>query len=1090
MIRKVIEFSANNRLLVILVVAVAVAFSVYTMRHMRLDAIPDLSDTQVIVFTRWDRSPDIVEDQVTYPIITALLGAPRVKAIRGFSDFGFSYVYVIFQDGTDIYWARSRVNEYLSKIQGNLPEGARMELGPDATGVGWVYMYALVDRTGKHDLAQLRTYQDWYLRYALQSVPGVAEVAGIGGFQKQYQVTIDPNRLQSYGISIVEVMKAIQDSNDEAGGRLIEWAGTEYMVRAKGYVSSTADLEKVVVKNNGAGTPVLLRDVAQIALGPQIRRGVMDLDGEGDTVGGIVVMRHGENALDVITRVKAKLADMKTSLPEGVEVVPTYDRSALIRASIDNLKEELLLEMAIVSLVILFFLWHFPSAIVPIITIPISVILAFIPMTLLGISSNIMSLSGIAISIGVLVDGAIVEVENAYKKLELWVEGGRKGDFHKIRLEALLEVGPSVFFSLLVITVSFLPVFTLVDQEGRLFTPLAYTKTLALALAALLAITLDPAVRMLFARMDPFRVKPKFLAKAMDALFIGTYYPEAKHPVSRILFRLYEPPCRWVLRHPKAVIAAAVLLVATTVPVYLQLGHEFMPPLNEGTILYMPTTLPGMAVTQAQKLMETQDRILKSFPEVVSVFGKSGRADTSTDPAPFSMMETTVVLRPQAEWRGKGRWYSSWAPGWLKAVLRHVWPDHISYEELIGEMDRAIQIPGNTNAWTMPIKGRIDMLTTGVRTPVGIKVLGGDLNEIQRVGEEIEKILKAVPGTRSVFAERAAGGYFVDFTPRRDGLARYGLTVKDLQAVIMSAIGGETLSTTVEGRERYTINLRYPRDLREHLDQLERVLVPARGGAQIPIAELADVTVSSGPAMIRDENGMLAGYVFVDIVGRDLGSYVDDAKKVVTRDLKLPTGYSLLWSGQYENMVRVRERLKVVIPITVFLIFLLLYMNTKSAFKASVVMLAVPFSVVGAVWLMYLLGYNVSIAAWVGMIALMGLDAETGVFMLLFLDLSYHEAEKAGRLRDLPELHDAIIHGAVKRIRPKLMTVMAAAMGLMPIMWSTGAGADVMKRVAAPMVGGLFTSFLMELMVYPAIYLLWRERTLAPRWAPAPESQD
>jgi|WetSurMetagenome_2_1015567.scaffolds.fasta_scaffold27732_2 copper/silver efflux system protein len=1090
MIRRIIEFSANNRLLVILVVAVAVAFSFHTMRHMRLDAIPDLSDTQVIVYTRWDRSPDIVEDQVTYPIITALLGAPRVKAIRGFSDFGFSYVYVIFQDGTDIYWARSRVNEYLSKIQGNLPEGARMELGPDATGVGWVYMYALVDRTGKHDLAQLRTYQDWYLRYALQSVPGVAEVAGIGGFQKQYQVTIDPNRLQSYGISIVEVMKAIQDSNDEAGGRLIEWAGTEYMVRAKGYVSSTADLEKVVVKNNGTGTPVLLRDVAQIALGPQIRRGVLDLDGEGDTVGGIVVMRHGENALDVINRVKAKLADMKASLPDGVEVVPTYDRSALIRASIDNLKEELLLEMAIVSLVILFFLWHFPSAVVPIITIPISVVLAFIPMTLLGISSNIMSLSGIAISIGVLVDGAIVEVENAYKKLELWVEGGREGDFHKIRLEALLEVGPSVFFSLLVITVSFLPVFTLVDQEGRLFTPLAYTKTLALALAAVLAITLDPAVRMLFARMEPFHVQPKFLARAMDTLFIGTYYPEARHPVSRILFRLYEPPCRWVLRHPKTVIAAAALLVATTVPVYLQLGHEFMPPLNEGTILYMPTTLPGMAVTQAQKLMETQDRILKSFPEVVSVFGKSGRADTSTDPAPFSMMETTVVLKPQSEWRGKARWYSSWAPGWLKAVLRHVWPDHVSYEELIGEMDRAIQIPGNTNAWTMPIKGRIDMLTTGVRTPVGIKVLGGDLNEIQRAGEEIEKILKTVPGTRSVFAERAAGGYFVDFTPRRDGLARYGLTVKDLQAVIMSAIGGETLSTTVEGRERYTINLRYPRDLREHLDQLERVLVPTRGGAQIPVAELADVTVTSGPAMIRDENGMLAGYVFVDIVGRDLGSYVDDAKRAVTRDLKLPTGYSLLWSGQYENMIRVRERLKVVIPITVFLIFLLLYMNTKSAFKASIVMLAVPFSVVGAVWLMYLLGYNVSIAAWVGMIALMGLDAETGVFMLLFLDLSYHEAEKAGRLRNLPELHDAIIQGAVKRIRPKLMTVMAAAMGLMPIMWSTGAGADVMKRVAAPMVGGLFTSFLMELMVYPAIYLLWRERTLAPRWASAPGPHD
>ncbi len=1076
--RRIIEFSAHNRLLVIFIVAVAVAASFYAMRQIRLDAIPDLSDTQVIVYTRWDRSPDIVEDQVTYPIITALLGAPRVKAIRGFSDFGFSYVYVIFQDGTDIYWARSRVLEYLSKIQGNLPPGAKMELGPDATGVGWVFMYALVDKSGRHDLAKLRTYQDWYLRYALQSVPGVAEVASIGGFQKQYQVTVDPDRLQAYGISLMEVMRAIERSNDEVGGRLIEWAGTEYMVRGRGYVTSPEDLEKVAVKTDGRGTPVLLRNVADVALGPQIRRGLMDWNGGGDAVGGIVVMRHGENALRVIERVKAKIADLKGSLPDGVEIVPAYDRSELIQASIDNLKEELLLEMLIVSAVILFFLWHFPSAIVPIVTIPISVVLAFLPMYFLGISSNIMSLSGIAISIGVLVDGAIVEVENAYKKLELWQEGGRKGDFHKVRLEALLEVGPSVFFSLLVITVSFLPVFTLVDQEGRLFTPLAWTKTLALALASVLAVTLDPAVRMLFARMDPFPVKPRFLGKVLDALFIGTYYPEEKHPVSRVLFRLYEPPCRFVLRHPKTVIGAAVLVVATTVPVYFKLGHEFMPPLNEGTVLYMPTTLPGISVTQAQELLEAQDRILKSFPEVVSVFGKAGRAETSTDPAPFSMMETTVVLKPPSEWRAKTRWYSSWAPGWLKALLRHAWPDRISYEELIDEFDRALQIPGNTNAWTMPIKGRIDMLTTGVRTPIGIKILGSDLDEIQRVGGEIEKTLKALPGTRSVFAERAAGGYFVDFVPRREALARYGLTLEDLQAVLMTAIGGETLSTTVEGRERYTINLRYPRDLRGELDQLQRVLVPAAGGAQIPLAELADVTVTSGPAMIRDENGMLAGYVFVDITGRDVGSYVDEAKRAVQASVKLPTGYSLIWSGQYENMIRVRERLKVVVPVTLFLIFLLLYLNTKSSFKALLVMSAVPFSVVGAVWLMYLLGYNVSIAAWVGMIALMGLDAETGVFMLLFLDLSYHEAEKAGRLRTLPELHDAIVHGAVKRIRPKMMTVMAAAMGLMPILWSQGTGADMMKRVAAPMVGGLFTSFLMELLVYPAVYLLWKRRSL------------
>ena len=1087
MIRKIIEFSAKHRILVILLVAAAVALSVYTLHEIRLDAIPDLSDTQVIVYTRWDRSPDIIEDQVTYPIVTALLGAPKVKAIRGFSDFGFSYVYVIFQDGTDIYWARSRVLEYMSKIQSSLPAGAKTELGPDATGVGWVYMYALVDKSGKRNLAELRTYQDWYLRYALQSVPGVAEVAGIGGFQKQYQVTIDPTRLQAYNLSIVDVMKAIQASNGEVGGRLIEWSGTEYMVRGKGYVTSTADLEKVVVKTNDKGTPVLLRDVADIALGPQIRRGIMDFDGEGDTVGGIVVMRHQENALNVIDRVKAKLADMEKSLPEGVTIVPTYDRSELIQRSISNLKEDLLMEMAIVSLVILFFLWHFPSAIVPIITIPVSVLLAFMPMYFLGITSNIMSLSGIAISIGVLVDGAIVEVENAYKKLEIWNLNGRKGDFHKVRLEALLEVGPSVFFSLLVITASFLPVFTLVDQEGRLFKPLAYTKTLVLGVAALLAITLDPAVRMLFARMDPFKVKPKFLAKTMDALFIGTYYPEEKHPVSRVLFKIYDGPCRWVLKHPKAVIATAALAVALTIPVYFKLGEEFMPPLNEGTILYMPTTLPGISVTQAQRLLETEDRILKSFPEVVTVFGKSGRADTSTDPAPFSMMETTIVLKPESQWRPKKRWYSSWAPRPLKAVLGHVWPDHISYEDLINEMDRAIQIPGNTNAWTMPIKGRIDMLSTGVRTPLGIKVLGTDLGEIQRVGESMEKVLKGIPGTRSVFAERAAGGYFVDFTPHRDALARYGLTLEDLQNVISLAIGGETVSTAIEGRERYSINLRYPRDLRANLDQLQRVLVSTPGGAQVPVAELADVTIASGPSMIRDENGMLAGYVFVDITGRDIGSYVDEAKKVVARDVVLPTGYSLLWSGQYENMTRVRQRLKIVIPITVLLIFLLLYMNTKSSFKAMVVMLAVPFSVVGAIWLMYFLGYHISIAAWVGMIALMGLDAETGVFMLLFLDLSYHEAEREGRLRTVPELHEAIVHGAVKRIRPKMMTVAAAATGLMPIMWSQGTGADVMKRVAAPMVGGLFTSFLMELLVYPAIYLLWRQRSLGKPPAAASE---
>ena len=1070
---RVIEFCARHRWLVIFFFVAAVFYSLHTMKNIRLDAIPDLSDTQVIVYTRWDRSPDIVEDQVTYPIITALLGAPKVKAIRGFSDFGFSYVYAIFEDGTDIYWARSRVLEYLSKIRGGLPANVTPELGPDATGVGWVFQYALVDTLGKHDLAQLRTYQDWYLRYALQSVPGVSEVAGIGGFQKQYQVTIDPALMQSYQVSLMDVAEAIKRSNNEVGGRLIEWSGKEFMVRGKGYVRSTADLEDVAVKV-ARGTPVRLKDVATVALGPQIRRGISDLDGFGDVVGGIVVMRHGENALNVIRRVKQKLEEMKPSLPEGVEVVTVYDRSQLIQESIDNLKHELVLVSIIVSSVILFFLWHFPSALVPIITIPVSVLLSFIPMYFMGITANIMSLAGIILSIGVLVDGAVVEVENAYKKIELWQEQGRPGSFYDVRLGALKEVGPAVFFSLAVIAVSFLPVFTLVGQEGRLFTPLAWTKTLAMALAAFLAITLDPAVRMMFARIEPFVFRPRILAKLATSVMVGRYVSEEKHPVSRVLFYLYEKPCRWVLKYPKTTILLAALIVASAVPVYFKLGREFMPPLYEGTILYMPTTVPGLSVTEAQRLMEQEDRILRSFPEVVRVFGKAGRADTPTDPAPFSMMETTVMLKPMKEWRHKDRWYSDWAPGWLARILGQFWPDHISYEELIADLDRALQFPGNVNAWTMPIKGRIDMLSTGVRTPVGIKILGADLDKIQEAGEAIEAALRPVPGTRSVFAERAAGGYFVDIEPRRDQLARYGLTLDDLHMVIMTALGGENISTTVEGRERYTINLRYPRDLRAELDQLHRVLVPVMDGAQVPMGELATIALSAGPAMIRNENGMMAGYVFVDIADRDVGSYVEEAKSVVAQQVELPTGYSLIWSGQWENMVRVRELLKIIVPVTILLIWILLYLNTQSAFKTFVVMLAVPFSVVGAVWFLYLLDYNVSIATWVGMIALMGLDAETGVFMLLFLDLSYDDARRRGRLRNMAELKEAIVHGAVKRIRPKLMTVACAAMGLVPVLWSTGTGADMMKRVVAPLVGGLGTSFVMELLVYPAVYLLWK----------------
>ncbi len=1094
MVERIIEFAARNKFVVLILVAVAVAMAVYAMKSIPLDAIPDLSDTQVIIYTRWDRSPDIMEDQVTYPIIAALLGAPKVKSIRGFSDFGFSYVYLIFEDGTDLYWARSRTLEYLNKILPRLPEGVRTELGPDATGVGWVYQYALVDRSGKHDLAELRSFQDWYLRYWLQSVPGVAEVASIGGFQKQYQINLDPTKLLAFGIPIQKVIEAVRQGNNDVGGRLVEFSGAEYMVRGRGYARSLEDFDRIVVGDNGKGTPVLIRDIGRVVLGPDIRRGVVDLDGIGDTVGGIVVMRQGENALNVIDRVKTKIDEVRSSLPQGVELVSTYDRSELIQRSIDNLKEELLLEMIIVSLVILIFLWHVPSAIIPIVTIPVSVTLAFIPMYFMGVTSNIMSLAGIAMSIGVLVDGAIVEVENAYKKLQLWEAGGRHGDYHVVRLNALKEVGPSVFFSLLVIAVAFMPIFTLVDQEGRLFKPLAYTKNLAMAIAAILAITLDPAMRMLFTRMDRMRFRPRWLAWITHQVVVGTYYPEEKHPISRILFAVYEPACRLVLRWPKVTVLIAVLLFASTVPVYLHLGSEFFPPLDEGSLLYMPTTLPGVSVTDAARLLQTMDKLVKEVPEVVSVWGKAGRAESSTDPAPFSMMETTIVLKPHAEWRSIRRFYSDW-PRALQAPFRRIWSDRISKDDIVNELDQKLQFPGVTNAWTMPIKARIDMLTTGVRTPIGIKIFGPDLAEIERIGAEVERAVRTVPRTRSIYAERTAGGYFLDFDLKRDELARYGLTIEEAQDVIMSAIGGESITRTVEGRERYTVNVRYARELRDDLESLKRVLVPTMSGAQIPLAQLADIRFNTGPSMIRDENGMLSGYVYVDISGSDIGGYVEAAKAAVVRGVTLPTGYTIQWSGQYENMLRVRERLKIVVPITIFLIFILLYMNTKSPVKATIVMLAVPFSVIGAVWLVYWLGYNVSIATWVGMIALMGLDAETGVFMLLFLDLSYYDAVRAGRMSTREDLRDAIIHGAVKRIRPKMMTVAAAFMGLMPIMWSLGTGADMMKRVVAPMVGGLVTSFILELLVYPPIYEIWKWRfemkhgTVDPSRIPVPEQR-
>ncbi|MFP5212815.1 MAG: efflux RND transporter permease subunit [Acidobacteriota bacterium] len=1078
MINKIIDFSANNKAIVFIFIGLAVLAGWYSMRSITLDAIPDLSDTQVIIYSKWDRSPDVIEDQVTYPIVTSMLGVPKVKDIRGFSDFGYSYVYIVFEEGTDIYWARSRTLEYLSNILPRLPQGVQTELARDETAIGWVFQYALVDTNGKHDLSELRSIQDWFLRFELQAVPGVAEVAPVGGFVRQYQVNLNPATLASYQLSMDKVIDAIREGNNDVGGRLVEFSGREYMVRGRGYVRSAADVENIVVGHDArSGTPILVKHLGEVVLGPDLRRGVADLDGEGETVGGIVIMRYGENALKVIERVKEKLSEIESGLPPGVKLVTTYDRSDLINRSIDTLKTTLIEELLIVSLVILVFLWHVPSAIIPIITIPIAVIISFIPMYGMRITANIMSLGGIAIAVGAMVDAAIVVVEQTHKKLEHWEVEGRKENFKDVVIGAVKEVGGPSFFALLVIAVSFMPVFALESQEGRLFKPLAFTKNFSMVIAAFLAITLDPAIRLLFTHAKTFRFRPAWLARAANAVLIGKIRSEEHHPISRPLMRIYQPVVEFVLRHCWAVILSALLVVLLTVPVYLRIGSEFMPPLDEGALLYMPTTVPGISVTEAQKVLQVQDKILKSFPEVERVFGKAGRAETATDPAPFSMMETVVVLKLHDQWPKVKRWYSSWTPEWMQGYLRRVWPDHRSTQELIygsGGLDEAMQIPGVVNAWTMPIKARVDMLTTGVRTPVGVKILGPDLKKIQEIGRHIEMALKKVPGTSSAFAERTAGGYFLDFELKREELARYGLTVGQVEMIIASAIGGENVSTTIEGRERYPINVRYMRDYRSTIDQLNRTMIPTMDGAQIPIAQVATIKLVSGPGMIRNENGRLSGYVYVDVSGRDVGGYVDEAKRVVRETVPMPPGYTVSWSGQYENMKRVEERLLVIVPITLLVIFMLIYLNTRSAMKTAIIFLAVPFSAVGAIWLLYLLGYNMSIAVWVGLIALMGVDAETGVFMLLYLDLAYYSMRKKGMMTTRDQLHQSIVEGAVKRLRPKFMTVLVMFMGLVPIMWSTGAGSDVMKRIAAPMVGGIFTSFLMELLVYPAIYELWR----------------
>ncbi|MCZ2080311.1 MAG: efflux RND transporter permease subunit [Bryobacteraceae bacterium] len=1074
MINRIIEFSAENRLIVFILVAAGILGGWWSMMNVPLDALPDLSDTQVIVYSRWDRSPDIIEDQVTYPIVTSLLGAPGVRTVRGFSDFGYSYVYIIFEEGTDIYWARSRTLEYLSGVLQRLPQGVKTELGPDATGLGWVYQYALVDTSGRHSLAELRSLQDWYLRYHLQAVPGVSEVAPLGGFVRQYQVVVDPNRLRAYNLSITQVVNAVRTGNEDVGGRLVEFSGAEYMVRGRGYAQSTGDIEKIVLRAEG-GVPVRIGDVGKVVLGPDMRRGIAELDGTGEVVSGIVVMRQDENALKVIERVKEKLREIEPGLPAGVKVEGIYDRSELILASIDNLRSTLLEEMIIVSLIIFLFLWHMPSAIIPTITIPAAILISFIPMYAMGITANIMSLGGIAIAVGAMVDAAIVVVEQTHKKLEEWDRGGRQGSYHRVVVDAVKEVGGPSFFALLVIAVSFLPILALEAQEGRLFKPLAYTKNFAMIVAAVLAITLDPAMRLLFTHARNFDFRPRWLARTANTVLVGKIHSEEQHPISRILMRAYAPVAEWSLRWTWAVIAGAILLVVATIPVYQRLGSEFMPPLDEGAILYMPSTLPGISITGAGRLLETTDRVLKQFPEVDRVLGKAGRAESSTDPAPLSMLETVVTLKPRSEWRKKETWYTGWAPDWAVPVFRHITPEHISSEELVDQMNHALQLPGVSNAWTMPIKNRIDMLTTGIRTPVGVKVFGPDLRVVERIGTELETVLQKVEGTRSVFAERTGGGYFVDFNWNRQALARYGLSIEEAQIVVMNAIGGENVTTTIEGRERYPVNVRYMRDFRSDTGALKQVLVPVmEGRAHIPLSQLAEVKLTSGPGMLRNEDGMLNGYVYVDVAGRSVGDYIAEAKEAVRTGVQLPPGYSLSWSGQYEAMERVKERLTIVVPLTLFLIFLLLYMNTRSTAKTLIILLAVPFSAVGAIWLLHLLDYNMSIGVWVGLIALMGVDAETGMFMLLYLDLAFDEAKREGRMRSKHDLREAILHGAVKRIRPKFMTVATMFVGLIPIMWSTGAGADVMKRIAAPMIGGVFTSFILELVVYPAIYQVWK----------------
>jgi Cu(I)/Ag(I) efflux system membrane protein CusA/SilA len=1066
MLEKIIEWSIRNKFMVALLTVFLIVGGLYALKTTPLDAIPDLSDVQVIVFTEYPgQAPQVVEDQVTYPLTTQMLAVPKAKVVRGYSFFGYSFVYVIFEDGTDLYWARSRVLEYLNYASGRLPKGVTPSLGPDATGVGWVYEYTL--ESDRHDLQQLRSIQDWFLRYELTAVEGVSEVASIGGYVKQYQVAVDPDRLLAYHITIPQIKMAIQRSNNDVGGRLVEMAETEFMVRGLGYIRSLEDLEKVVVGTDGRGTPILLRDLAQVRIGPELRRGLAELDGRGETVGGIVVMRFGENALKTIENVKKKLGDLKAGLPEGVQIKTAYDRSGLIERAVDTLKEKLLEESIVVALVTALFLFHLPSAFVAIFTLPVAILMAFVIMGGQGINANIMSLGGIAIAIGAMIDAAIIMIENAHKHIE-------HAPAHKSRSEVILEsakeVGPTLFYSLLVITVSFVPVFTLGEQSGRLFKPLAYTKTYAMAAAALLSITMVPVLMTWFIR--------------------GKVKPEHANPVNRFLIRCYHPVVNLVLKWRKTTLVLALAAVLSIAWPLSRMGSEFMPPLYEGDLLYMPTTLPGISITKAKELLQQTDRIIGQFPEVHHVFGKIGRAESATDPAPLSMIETTVMLKPEDQWRKVPvhRFYSDW-PGWsepVKKPLRLIWPEEatITVEQLTEKLNEAIQFPGLTNAWTMPIKTRIDMLSTGIKTPVGIKIMGPDLQTLSDLGEQVEALVRTLPGTLSAYSERVVGGNYLDFVIDREEAARYGLNVGDVQDIIQSAIGGMNVTQTVEGLERYPVNIRYLQDYRNDLPALKRVLIPIAGGKHIPIGQIADIRIQKGPPAIKSENARRTAWIYVDLKGMDVGTYVKQARAAVAEKIRLPAGYSLVWSGQYEYMEKAKERFLIVIPLTVLIIFLILYLNTGSLIKTGIVFLAVPFSLVGAFWLLYFLGYDTSVAVWVGIIALAGLDAETGVVMLLYLDLAHKLWGDNGRMRTRGDLVQAIHHGAVKRIRPKVMTICVIIAGLLPIMWSHGAGADVMKRIAAPMVGGVVTSGIMELMVYPVIYYLWRGRKLDPTLEP------